>query len=740
MRSPGPRVRTRIVLVLGVVSFCALLVWITLRVAAGDVDSNDKLAGVVSMYVAMVGLPVAAVALALTARQGTRAGPIGELDEWLDGMADVLATSVRGQLEAEERIRQVHDPFPLPVRWTNADERLTDHWENVHGSPDRPEPVRLDGHGDRIVEVFDAVPSRRLVVLGEAGAGKTVLASRFVLVRLARRRRAADGPVPVVFSLGSWDPTTVPLRTWLVEQLLTDHPVLAARDGSGTTAAASLLATGRVMPVLDGFDEISEHLRAHAITAVNAGLGRHDPLLLTSRDGEYARAVGTGDVLTAAAVVELASLDVEDLARYLPLSTRKSGKGEFRTKWDPVLERLRDHRGDPAGEALLRTLGNPLMVALARSAYSDTTADPLLLLGFRPSTPGVDAYRRVVEDHLFVEFFPAAYSRGTPGDDETRSSRLGDVQRWLHFLARHLDDLGTRDFAWWQLVSAVPAAVRALAAALVISASGFACIGALGWLGDWEPGARRLWWLCGLSFTAVSALAAALIIGPGRGPRVPPAPSRLRLRFPRSVDDVLASFADGLQGCRAVIWLAVFTVGGVIFGLAGTVFLGLDGGVVVGVIAAVVIGVAIRFLIGFVRTLSVPVDPARTVNPPGLLRIDRRTAVSHGVLVGAGSALVIGLGFLSTIGVLYGLVSGAAGWIAFALASVVGASAVWIFFFTVWGPWVLARTWLPLRGRLPWRVMTFLADAHARGVLRQVGGVYQFRHARLQDHLAGTTR
>jgi len=33
--------------------------------------------------------------------------------------------------------------------------------------------------------------------------------------------------------------------------------------------------------------------------------------------------------------------------------------------------------------------------------------------------------------------------------------------------------------------------------------------------------------------------------------------------------------------------------------------------------------------------------------------------------------------------------------------------------------------------------MGFLSEAHDRGVLRQAGGVYQFRHNLLQDHLAG---
>jgi len=56
---------------------------------------------------------------------------------------------------------------------------------------------------------------------------------------------------------------------------------------------------------------------------------------------------------------------------------------------------------------------------------------------------------------------------------------------------------------------------------------------------------------------------------------------------------------------------------------------------------------------------------------------------------------------------------------------------------SAWGRWlVLVRLWFPLTGRLPWRVLTFLDDAHDRGVLRRAGAVYQFRHLRLRDQLA----
>jgi hypothetical protein len=55
---------------------------------------------------------------------------------------------------------------------------------------------------------------------------------------------------------------------------------------------------------------------------------------------------------------------------------------------------------------------------------------------------------------------------------------------------------------------------------------------------------------------------------------------------------------------------------------------------------------------------------------------------------------------------------------------------------TAWGRFAVARSYLALRGRVPWRLMAVLADARDRGVLRRVGAGYAFRHERLQAHLA----
>ena len=68
------------------------------------------------------------------------------------------------------------------------------------------------------------------------------------------------------------------------------------------------------------------------------------------------------------------------------------------------------------------------------------------------------------------------------------------------------------------------------------------------------------------------------------------------------------------------------------------------------------------------------------------------------------------------------------------VGSVVGLAVAWNQ--TACGWFLLARCYLTIRRRLPWRLMTFLADSHQRAVLRQAGAVYQFRHLELQRHLA----
>nr|WP_248296169.1 NACHT domain-containing protein [Streptomyces sp. S1D4-11] len=237
----------------------------------------------------------------------------------LTAMTDELALAVRTQWQAEARVRRLDEPYALAVPWRPAHADLVEPWDILvrtsTGAPaDRAAlspawaggPEGLAGSDAEIVEVFTArVPGRRLLILGEPGAGKTMLLVRLLLGLLPSREPGS--PVPVIFPLASWDPDRRELDAWLAERLATDYPGLAAPapapaelcgPGQVTSRARALLDQRLIIPLLDGFDELPPHTRAVALDAVNRALPPGTPLVLTSRTAEYRAAVdppaGTG--------------------------------------------------------------------------------------------------------------------------------------------------------------------------------------------------------------------------------------------------------------------------------------------------------------------------------------------------------------------------------------------------------------------------------------------------------------
>jgi hypothetical protein len=105
-----------------------------------------------------------------------------------------------------------------------------------------------------------------------------------------------------------------------------------------------------------------------------------------------------------------------------------------------------------------------------------------------------------------------------------------------------------------------------------------------------------------------------------------------------------------------------------------------------------------------------------------------------GVLIGILAGLVTGIVMVAVFGAAVAVGTGVG--IAVGVLMAVLTGVVDCFAETAWPWYEIARIWLALRHRLPWALMGFLADAHTRGVLRQAGAVYQFRHIELQHRLA----
>jgi NACHT domain len=615
-------------------------------------------------------------------------------------VADELAAAVGKQWSKEAAVRRLNDPYPLPVPWTAANASLTDSWDSLaelaasgagwptptSGQAWAAGPEDLAGEGSALAETLGRVPTGRLVVLGEPGAGKTMLMVRLVLDLLARR--AGGGPVPVLVSVASWDPSGQDLRDWLSTQLIINYPALAVPPPAAvteSTRAAALLAAGLILPVLDGLDEIPGQVRGPAISRINDALQPGGQVVVTCRTQQYQDAVRPPDgievTLRGAAAIQLRPLGADAVRRYL--SDAAAGP-VTRARWNPVLAVLGTHA--PAGQAL----STPLMIGLARAIYyprpgelAGTMRDPAELCGF--------ADRAAVEAHLFDEFIPAAY-RSFTGSRWTATQ----AEKWLKFLARHLEyAVRVPDLAWWQLNIAVPgttfwlvfALAAGLAAWIAAGIAGGLVFGLVAGLGGLAAGLAGGHWL--------GRIASGLMFVSGSGPDLPARGMRIQ------VNGIVLGLVFGL-------------VFGLTFGLAG----GLAGGLAVGLVFGLMEG-------------GVASDDLTGATSPGaVLARDRQVALL--LMFSCVLGLALAAGYQAEI------TSRLAGALAavFVISAALGYVLTSSMTKTAWPSYVITRGWLVLHHQLPWSLMSFLADAHQRGVLRQVGATYQFRHIDLQHRLA----
>ena len=531
-----------------------------------------------------------------------------------------------------------------------------------------------------------------------------------ILAALAHREQVAeadrpDVPVPVMFTLHGWDPIAQPVRDWLALRLGQTYPLLAGPDGAAKSAR--LLAEGKIAVILDGLDEIPADLRPAALRALSQQATFR--LVVLTRTGEMAAAAAQGH-LDGAAAVELQDMDAATAAGYLTrvqLDPPPAG-------WRELTRRLRRAPGSPLAQAL----GSPLTLGLVRDTYRGPD-DVRELLGFSGS-PASAVSRDEIVDHLLDRVLPAAYAQ-QPGQPPPRYD-LQKAQRALSQLAARMNQDGTRDLRWWTIPRWVAAEPRILAAALALASAvsltalavsrlSLPAEALVGFGTGFEIGLYD-----GLIYGSVLGL--AFWFGVARRHQLP---RRIRLR---RWHQALRrdSFRRGL-------------VPGVIVGIGtGIAAWAVTSQVDAGLAAGPVAGLATALLFMF----SDPgADDASSVVPASSWRNDLAFGLVVGLLVGLVLGIVSGLAYANVqvapsepqLGLRFGLGTG--------LGAGLAAGIVFMLFSTRTWQASLAFLQLAVRCHTPLRLMRFLEDARQRNVLRVIGPVYQFRHARLQDRLAG---
>ncbi|SHN47054.1 NACHT and WD40 repeat domain-containing protein [Cryptosporangium aurantiacum] len=656
-----------------------------------------------------------------------------------------LAKSLNAQWTNEASQRGLEQHRVVRVTWSPTARPVVD------GAPVAPaSTVTFGGDGamsspfEQLIEElaagYRAIESRRLVILGQPGTGKTVLA---LLLTLGLVRDRTEGtPVPVLLSASTWDPVVESMEDWFVRSL-------ADAQFAGSPALPRLLLEQNLLlPVVDGLDEVPEAARREAVRRINRAIADDRPIVVTCRAAEYEDVIAGGaPALRRAPVIEVNPLEPDDVVEYLG---RVAWPAEM--SWEPVFAALRDTPDSPVALAL----STPLTVWMTRTIYDRCGGDPAELL---------DAARfenrHAIEDYLHARIIEASFveprRRAAPGAPPHWSPE--DAQRWLTYLARYLHAYRERDLAWWRMSDRLPPQV-ALFAVLVAGGSLLALVSALIAVTIVGASIETSLINSGLIGAAV-AIAAGMSWSMSSGRR----PTRLVLFSPGTARRVGTAFGRTLVPGLQMVLLA--TAAAVLFAAVASGSWTLEG--VRAVSALIGGGTGLAVGVALVRAMDVwfsgPAESSREATALGLLREDFRAALFSAAACGV--VVVLTWGPLIIVGAFLGdlvsqlLVEGPgapgepswgerAGWglsawwasttedvvAILVIAGLVGALIALVVVLTrAWGRFTVARVALRASRRLPLRLLTFLSYAQEAGLLRQSGGQYQFRHASLQEQL-----
>lgn len=340
-----------------------------------------------------------------------------------------LATVVSTRLTEEMNWQENSDPFRLRIRWSVAPGEFRAPWHTAHGDTAISDPIPL-AEFDDITSAYLAVPSGRLVILGQGGAGKSTLAMELARSLLTQDRWQELGLLPVVVKLAAWEPDRRSLDEWVFDQAAAEYPGWA--EATNLESFHHALMDKSIVPILDGFDEVDLRHRSEVLTQIGTTLSR---LVLLSRYDDYASAERFGGrIVPRAAAIVLRDLRFGEIEEYLQLTIGSAAQSDNnREKWAPVITAVRDSGSeDEPATRLSNFVTTPLAASLIRTIYSETDADPSELL-----TEDMTATRKQLLMHLSSRFVRARYELHFRDILPTSrvTNRAIKASQWLSYIA-----------------------------------------------------------------------------------------------------------------------------------------------------------------------------------------------------------------------------------------------------------------------------------------------------------------
>jgi len=531
-----------------------------------------------------------------------------------------------------------------------------------------------------IIEIFKEA-NRRLLILGEPGSGKTTELLKLAQALGELAQNNPNEPIPFIFELSAW--RGEPMLDWMVGEIV-------AQYGLNPKLCREWLKGGRIVPLLDGLDELGEERAKEAIRAIDALQedyhNQQEALVICCRVKDYESITDDNNCRIRLRGVEravrLCELADDQIECYLNLKQRKA---------EHIWDELQSNSG------LMELARNPMLLNLMPIAYPNRLPDDLPK-NFQ------DCQSRLFEDFLHRKLNPTQSITPQPlADYDSEKARY-----YLAWLAASMGrkDINQREFLIEKLQPTWLETQKQRNQYSLI----FGLIGGL-----------NVGLIYGLIYGLIRGLIYWLIVGPIVG-----------LIFDNSSIDLIENFDISRKNIRQAISLRLYhsmilgLIGGLIFGLIVGLIVGLIFGLIFGLIVGLIFGLIYGLIEGLKTDIKVRDYPNQGIWETGikslitmglamplspLIWIVPRWATGQEVMLA--DSLIFGI----FIGILFGYFLG--GGYAFTQHFVL-------------------RGVLCHHGRIPRNYVHFLNEASACGILKQSGGRYRFYHDKLREHLAST--